>query len=120
MTEVNLDRPIPGAKSPAMQSPTIKPAECRTMTEVRDGIDRIDERVVTLIAERFRYMDAAARIKQDRNIVRDEVRKEQVLANVARRAGEAGIPDGLLPTLYEMLIEASIAYELDRFDSMRA
>lgn len=120
MAEVNLDRPGSGAKSPPMQSPNIQPAECRTMTEVRDGIDRIDAQVVALIAERFRYMDAAARIKQDRNVVRDEARKQQVLDNVGRHAKAAGLPDGLLPNLYEMLIEASIAYELDRFDSMRA
>jgi chorismate mutase len=54
------------------------------MAEVRHGVDRLDEEIVRLIGERFRYMDAAARIKPERGAVRDEGRKAQVLANVAR------------------------------------
>ncbi|MFQ3665851.1 MAG: chorismate mutase, partial [Sphingomonadaceae bacterium] len=36
------------------------------MAEVRLGVDAIDRALVALLAERFRFMDAAARIKQDR------------------------------------------------------
>ena len=42
------------------------------MAEVRHGVDRLDEDIVRLLGERFRYMDAAARIKPDRAAVRDE------------------------------------------------
>ncbi|MFL6756239.1 MAG: chorismate mutase, partial [Sphingomicrobium sp.] len=48
------------------------PAECMTMTEVRAGVDDVDRQLVALVARRFRYMDAAARIKPDRSAVRDE------------------------------------------------
>jgi isochorismate pyruvate lyase len=89
------------------------------MAEVRHGVDRLDEEIVRLIGERFRYMDAAARIKPDRGAVRDEGRKAQVLANVARLAGEHEVPAEAAEALYERLVEASIAYEFDRFDSTR-
>jgi isochorismate pyruvate lyase len=89
------------------------------MAEVRHGVDRLDEEIVRLIGERFRYMDAAARIKPDREAVRDEGRKAQVLANVARLAKEHGVPVGPATELYERLVEASIAYEFGRFDSTR-
>ena len=59
------------------------------MAEVRHGVDRLDEEIVALLGERFRYMDAAARIKPEREAVRDEGRKAQVLANVARLAERA-------------------------------
>src|SRR3954468_15685614 len=95
------------------------PAECTNMREVRFGVDRLDEEIVRLIGERFRYMDAAARIKPERGAVRDEGRKAQVLANVARLAREQGVPEVAAAELYERLIEASIAYELDRFDLLR-
>jgi isochorismate pyruvate lyase len=95
------------------------PETCRTMAEVRHGVDRLDEEIVRRIGERFRYMDAAARIKPKREAVRDEGRKAQVLANVARLAAEHGVPSEAAAELYERLIEASIAYELDRFDSSR-
>jgi isochorismate pyruvate lyase len=96
------------------------PAQCRTMSEVRAGVDRLDEAIIGLIGERFRYMDAAARIKPERSAVRDEARKAQVLANVAGLALEHGVPQATAAELYERLVEASIAYELGRFDDMRA
>ena len=95
------------------------PEACRTMREVRDGVDRLDEAILGLIGERFRYMDAAARIKPQREAVRDEGRKAQVLANVARLAREEDVPEAVAAELYEGLIEASIAYELGRWDSLR-
>ena len=103
-----------------MSSERTPPRACATMAEVRHGVDRLDEEIVRLIGERFRYMDAAARIKPDREAVRDEGRKAQVLANVARLAREHGVPDAAAVELYERLVEASIAYEFRRFDSTRS
>jgi isochorismate pyruvate lyase len=87
-----------------------------SMAEVRAGIDRLDEEIVALIGERFRYMDAAARIKSTRISVRDEVRKAEVIGNAKRHAAAAGVPLPLIEELYERLVEGSIAYELERFD----
>lgn len=89
------------------------------MGEVRFGVDRLDEAIVALIGERFRYMDSAARIKPERGAVRDEARKAEVLGNVRRLAGEHDVPEAAVAELYERLIEASIAYEFDRFDALR-
>lgn len=97
----------------------VKPADCHDMAEVRAGVDALDEAIVALLAERFRYMDAAARIKPSREAVRDEWRKADVLAKVAAHAASAGVPVAVAATLYECLIEASIAYEFDRFDELR-
>ena len=102
-----------------MSSERTPPQACPTMAEVRHGVDRLDEEIVRLIGERFRYMDAAARIKPAREAVRDEGRKAQVLANVARLADEHGVPKEAAAEFYERLVEASIAYELGRFDSTR-
>jgi isochorismate pyruvate lyase len=103
-----------------MTTNSIAPDACRTMAEVRRSIDSLDAELVRLIARRFRYMDAAARIKPDRAAVRDEARKAEVLRNVCGQAGEWGAPEATVAELYERLIEASIAYELERFDELRA
>jgi isochorismate pyruvate lyase len=99
-----------------MTSDRVIPAECRTMAEVRQGVDALDREIVALLGERFRYMDAAARIKPVREAVRDEARKAEVIANVAAHAAAAGVPGHVAASLYEQLVEASIAYEFDRFD----
>ena len=62
------------------------------MTEVRDGVDRLDRALVALIAERSRYMQAAARIKPNRDAVRDEDRIEDVVTKVLEAARAAGLP----------------------------
>jgi isochorismate pyruvate lyase len=102
-----------------MQDDVTNPEGCRTMAEVRRGVDRLDEMIVRLIAARFRYMDAAARIKPERATVRDEARKAEVLGNVTAHAEREGAPAAAVAELYERLIEASIAYEFDRFDALR-
>ena len=94
----------------------IPPQNCTTMTEVRAGVDHVDRRLVDLLALRFGYMDAAARIKDRRAAVRDEARKAEVIANVRLAAAAAGAPEDVLAQLWDQLVESSIAYELDQFD----
>ena len=92
---------------------------CTTMTEVRAGVDAVDRQIVALVARRFGYMDAAARIKPDRAAVRDEWRKSDVKTKVDAAAMAAGVDRELMSRLYEDLIETSIAYELGVFDRTR-
>jgi isochorismate pyruvate lyase len=91
--------------------------DCATMAEVRAGVDQVDRELVALLARRFAYMDAAARIKPDRDQVRDEARKTAVIANARAEAVRLGVPDAVVADLWERLVEASIAYELVAFDA---
>ena len=95
------------------------PAECETMAEVRAGVDAVDGAIVALLARRFGYMDAAARIKDSRDTVRDESRKAEVIANVRKAALELRIPQDAVAELWHNLVEASIAYELEVWDRLR-
>ena len=97
----------------------LSPERCQTMSDVRAGVDQIDRELVALLARRFGFMDAAARIKANRGAVRDESRKQQVIDNVRREARAAGIPETVIAAVWDTLIECSIAYELERFDSLR-
>ena len=89
------------------------------MLDVRAGVDEVDAQIVQLLARRFAYMDAAARIKQDRDTVRDEVRKAQVIANARKAALELRIPQDVITDMWETLVEGSIAYEFGRWDALR-
>ena len=96
------------------------PESCTTMAEVRAGIDALDRQLVTLIAERLRYIAAAARIKPDRGTVRDEWRKADVLAKVEATSKQLGVPADLTADLWERLVEYSIAHEFILFDRIRS
>ena len=93
------------------------PDDCRTMTEVRAGVDALDRELVALFARRFAYMRAAARIKPERGMVRDEARKTAVIAAAGIEAERLGAPAERIAALWEVLVESSIAYELERFDA---
>jgi isochorismate pyruvate lyase len=98
-------------------SDTILPArDCTTMAEVRAGVDQVDRDLVALLARRFAYMDAAARIKPDRSAVRDEARKAQVIDNARAAAEKSGLPAEPIARLWNDLVETSIAYEMAAFD----
>jgi len=92
-------------------------AECIDMSEVRAAIDALDTLIVSLLAERMRYIEAAARIKPSRDAVRDEVRKAEVIAHAVKVANDRGFPPRLAYRLYDMLVEGSIAHEFEAFDA---
>jgi isochorismate pyruvate lyase len=95
------------------------PEACRTMSDVRAGVDEIDRLLAPLIARRQRYMDAAARIKPDRGAVRDAARIAKVLENVRRNAAGAGLAWAIAEPVWRAMIEACIAYEFAVFDARR-
>jgi isochorismate pyruvate lyase len=96
------------------------PKACETMAEVRLGVDALDRALVALLAERQRYMDAAARIKPDRTAVRDEARIEEVVAKVKAEARARGLSEAIAEPVWRTLIECCIAYEFEAWDAARA
>ena len=107
-----------------MSQPTpdrpLDPEQCQSMIDVRAGVDAVDAELVVLLARRFGYMRAAARIKPDRASVRDEARKAEVIANAVAHARRDGVPVGLVAELWERLVESSIAYEFDAWDDRKS
>ncbi|WP_285710213.1 chorismate mutase [Erythrobacter oryzae] len=103
-----------------MTDTPLKPEDCQTMPEVRAGVDALDRELVALLAKRFGYMRAAARIKPGRDAVRDEVRKASVIAAAVAEAEAHGIPGDVVGDLWERLVEGSIAYEFAEWDRIRS
>jgi len=99
--------------------PRLAPADCQTMAEVRVGVDALDRLLVSVLAERQRYMDAAARIKADRHAVRDNARVEEVVARVKAAAREAGLSEAIAEPVWRTLIDRCIAYEFEAWDALR-
>ncbi len=89
------------------------------MAEVRAGVDALDPALVTLIAERQRYMDAAARIKADRAVVHDAARIEDVVVKVRASARAAGLSEAIAEPVWRTLIDRCIAYEFEVWDRIR-
>ena len=89
------------------------------MAQVRAGVDALDRALVALLAERQRYMDAAARIKGERHAVRDNARVEDVVAKVKAAARDAGLSEAIAEPVWRTLIERCIAHEFGVWDALR-
>jgi len=95
------------------------PEDCTNMAQVREGVDAIDRELVALIAERARYMEAAARIKPSRAVVHDDWRIEDVIGKVLAEARRLGLSTELAEPVWRELVRQSIAYEFEVWDRTR-
>ena len=99
-----------------------KPQDCVTMADLRAEIDRLDEALAAMLAERAGYIDRAAQIKAEVDLpARIDDRVEQVVQNVRRHAMTHGLPPDLVEKFWRRLIDWSIAREENRLgpDSLR-
>lgn len=99
--------------------PRVPPEDCNHMPEVRQGVDALDRALVALMAERQRYMEAAARIKPSRDVVHDDWRIEDVIAKVLAAADEAGLSPAIAEPVWRKLIAQCIAHEFGVWDATR-
>ena len=89
------------------------------MEEVRVGIDALDRAIVRMLAERQRYIEAAAAIKDERSTVRLEWRIEDVVSKVLRESDRVGLSKRIAEPVWRELIERSIAHEFAVWDEIR-
>lgn len=90
----------------------------QTMADVRYEVDRLDELLVELLAERQSFMDAAARIKSPRHSVHDRPRIEDVMSKVISKAEAAGLSPAIAGPVWRTLIDRCIAYEFGAYDRL--
>jgi isochorismate pyruvate lyase len=100
-------------------TPIDKVQPCRTMAEVRQHIDTLDDRIVALLAERGGYVAQAARIKQSVDQVHDQARIDFIVDRVKAMARQAGAPEAVLEATYRAMIAAFIDFERGEFKRLR-
>ena len=102
MTEQDDRTPVPAA-------------ECTSMDQVRREIDRIDEALVNLLAERFSYVDRAWQLKMGTSEgATVPWRIQQVIDKVRARAEKRGLPPELVEAMWRQMIGWFIQYEEER------
>jgi isochorismate pyruvate lyase len=99
------------------ETPVIPPSACPDMATLRPQIDRLDRALVGLLAERQGYIERAAQIKQDRNVVHDDARIEDVVTKVLAEAKRAGLSAAIAEPVWRLLIARCIAHEFEKFDA---
>ena len=88
---------------------------CNSLEEVRANIDRIDDEIIRLIAERKTYVIQASTFKKDEKGVKDTGRVEKVIAKVRGKATEYGADPDMLEALYREMISRFVNMEMTEF-----
>ncbi len=91
-------------------------ADCRSMSDIRREIDRVDSALVRLLGQRLTYIERAGHIKADRKTVRDEARINDVLMKVQASCAREGFPFSIAEPVWRQLMDGCIAHEFEVFD----
>jgi len=87
------------------------PDQCETKEDVRAEIDRLDQTLLALFAERHRYVTRMAKIKTDPHEARDPARIEAVIAKVRERSLALDLDEDQAELVWRTLIDWNINYE---------
>ncbi len=105
----------------AFRDPSYSPL-AKDLAEVRVNIDRLDDAIVALIAERAMYVKDAARFKRDAFQVAAPARQAEVFTRVRALAGKHdrgfdGLAD-VAEATYRAMVAAFVANEQRYFNDM--
>ena len=91
------------------------PAQCRSLSEVRAEIDRLDGALVDLMAERFGYVERAWQLKLvEKAEANVPWRNQQVIDKVRARARQQGVSPDLCEALWRQMIGWNVQYEEEK------
>lgn len=86
--------------------------ECKTLEKVRENIDRIDKKIIELIAERSNYVVQAANFKKTSEEVKAPQRVEEIISKVRTLAKFHGVNPDIVENIYREMINLFINLEL--------
>jgi isochorismate pyruvate lyase len=87
------------------------PAECQSKEDVRTEIDRIDQALLTLFAERHAYVTRMAEIKTDPHEAFDKARIEAIVTKQRARALALDLDEDQAELIWRTLIDWNVNYE---------
>lgn len=88
---------------------------CSSLEEVRSNIDRIDNAIIKLIAERTEYVRQTSSFKKSEDGVKAPQRVEAVIQKVREKAVKYGADPDMAEALYREMISRFVNMEMEEF-----
>jgi len=89
--------------------------ECKSLEEVREQIDKVDAKILELIAQRKDYIKQAAKFKHSVEEIKTDDRIDEVLSNARHNALRLGVSPDLVTTIYKAMIDDMVEAEIAQF-----
>ena len=85
------------------------------MQDLREELDLLDNELIVLISKRFKLIEQAAIIKDDKSKIRDNERIEKIISRLRGLAKDNSISADIVEKLWRFIIELSIDLEKEIF-----
>jgi isochorismate pyruvate lyase len=86
--------------------------DCNTLDEARNEIDRVDEKIVELVALRNNYIKQIAQFKTTVEEVKSEERISDVIARVRAKAIDLDLSPNLINDMFIRMIDEMVETEI--------
>jgi len=93
--------------------------ECNSLEEARAEIDKLDDKIVELIAARNAYVRQLAHFKNSVDEIKAEDRISDVINRVRAKAIELDLSPNLINDLYIRMIDAMVDSEVAEFKNAK-
>jgi len=91
-----------------------KPGDCNSMDELRHQIDKLDVKIIELLANRSEFIDRATELKKSNGMpARIPERIESVVSNARNASEELDLDADLVEKIWRTLIDWSIQREAE-------
>jgi len=90
----------------------MEPKKCKTLEELRQEVDAVDEKIVELIALRNAYIKQAAGFKQSVEEIKSDERIDDVLNHVRHKALSLGVSPNMVSDIYRTMIDQMVETEI--------
>ena len=91
-----------------------KPGDCNSMDQLRHQIDKLDVKIIELLANRSEFIDRATELKKSNGMpARIPERIESVVSNARNAAEELDLDADLVEKIWRILIDWSIQREAE-------
>ena len=91
-----------------------KPGDCNSMDELRHQIDKLDVKIIELLANRSEFIDRATELKKSNGMpARIPERIETVVSNARNAADDLDLDADLVEKIWRILINWSIQREAE-------
>jgi len=93
--------------------------KCETLSVAREEIDKVDEKIVELIALRNDYIKQIAHFKNSIEEIKSEERVSDIVARVRTKAIELDLSPNLINDIFVRMIDAMIESEISEFKNTK-
>jgi isochorismate pyruvate lyase len=95
---------------------TIPPDDCKSLEEIREGMDALDRQIIAILVRRVAYVRAAAKFKTSAESVAAPDRVQKVLDTRRVWAEEAGLDGDVVRGLYRDIVTYCVGEEKKQWE----